>query len=306
MTTRLRGVLAILLVPFAESGEIDWPAYEREVDFCLGAGVHGIVVPAVASEFYALEADERRELFARLADRVGGRLPLVAGVSAPHWRAAQALARHAATLGASAVMAMPPYVGHIHKPGVEAIRAHFDAIAQAGLPIVYQNSDTLASASLPVERIAQILDEIPAIRYLKEEGVAAPQRMGALAPLVHEHGVGLIGGTGGTHLIAEADRGCVAWMPAAEFSDILAMIVESLWRGERTLAWERYRALLPALVLENLLGMVWAKAVLRRRGVFTSIAMRSPAPAWGEGETADLDRVWPDLSALWAQRPSRP
>ena len=299
MSDPLRGVLAILLVPFHENGDIDWVSYEKEVEHCLGAGVHGLVVPAVASEFYALETDERRELFERLADRVQGRLPLVAAVSAAHWRTAHALARHAASLGAAAVMAMPPYIGHNHKPGLDAICEYFDAVAQADVPIVYQNTDMLGSTALAPERIEQVMGRVGAIRYIKEEGAAAPQRMTAMRAAVERHGVRMIGGAGGTHLMAEASRGCVAWMPAAEFADILASIVEAMWSGDNATAWARYRALLPALVLENLLGMVWAKAVLQRRGVFSSKAMRGPSPRWGEPEEADLDRVWPDLEALW-------
>lgn len=299
MLNPLRGVLAILLTPFQENGNIDWPTYQKEIDFCLSAQVHGVVVSAVASEFYTLEISERRDLLARLVERIQGRLPVVVGVSATHWRTAHDLARHASAFHVDAVMAMPPYVSHNHKPRLESIVEYFDAIAQAGIPVIYQNTDMLGSVALPPERIGQVVERVPAIRYVKEEGAGSPQRIATLRPVVEARGVHLIGGAGGTHLMAEAARGCNAWMPAAEFADLLAGIVEDLWRGDQVLAWERYRALLPALVLENLLGMVWAKAVLQRRGVFVSKAMRAPAPYWGGAEEEDLDRVWPDLSALW-------
>ena len=49
----LAGIYQILHTPFAETGAIDWASYERQIDFCLQAGVHGLVTPAMASEFFA-------------------------------------------------------------------------------------------------------------------------------------------------------------------------------------------------------------------------------------------------------------
>ena len=58
-TQRLAGILPILQIPFDGDGEVAEADLRREVDFCVAAGCHGVVVPALASEFMVLTDEER-------------------------------------------------------------------------------------------------------------------------------------------------------------------------------------------------------------------------------------------------------
>ena len=62
MPTTARGVFAIPPTPFSEDGALDEESLRRTVQFCLSAGVHGLVTPVNASEFTALTDDERRRV----------------------------------------------------------------------------------------------------------------------------------------------------------------------------------------------------------------------------------------------------
>ena len=59
----LRGILPVLQIPFRGAGVeqvVDDESLRAEVDFCIAAGVDGLVVPALASEFMVLAPEERR------------------------------------------------------------------------------------------------------------------------------------------------------------------------------------------------------------------------------------------------------
>ena len=48
-----RGVFVIVVTPFDEKGRLDEESLRAVVDFCIEAGVHGLVTPANASELIA-------------------------------------------------------------------------------------------------------------------------------------------------------------------------------------------------------------------------------------------------------------
>ena len=58
----LAGIFQILHTPFTDTGEIDWTSFERQIEYCIEAGVHGLVLPAMASEFFSISDAERFEV----------------------------------------------------------------------------------------------------------------------------------------------------------------------------------------------------------------------------------------------------
>src|SRR5262249_31997695 len=117
----LTGIMPVLQIPFLSSRLLDQvydESLRREVDFCIGCGVHGLVIPALASEFMVLTDAERRQVVASTVDQAAGRVPVVANVAAPSSQAAVEFAHHAREVGAAAVMALPPY---IRKPTIDGV-----------------------------------------------------------------------------------------------------------------------------------------------------------------------------------------
>ena len=71
----LRGILPVLQIPFRGAGAeqvVDDASLRAEVDFCIAAGVDGLVVPALASEFMVLTPEERRDVVATVVRSDGG------------------------------------------------------------------------------------------------------------------------------------------------------------------------------------------------------------------------------------------
>jgi 4-hydroxy-tetrahydrodipicolinate synthase len=204
--------------------------------------------------------------------------------------------------GAEAVMALPPYVGHVHKPSLADLIRYYGAIASTGPgPVILQNAPSYFTGLVGIQGLLDIIAAVPRIRYVKEEGPSAAFTMEALARAVAPYAISLIGGAGGLYWPAEAARGAQAWMPACEFGDVLARAVGLWQQGKTSEAEQLYERLLPGLLMEQLMGMIWAKAVLRRRGVLTTVHMRGPSISWGLKEEEDLDRVWPSLAELFGE-----
>jgi hypothetical protein len=132
-----RGIFVIVTTPFTDDFRLDEAALGRTLDFCLAAGVHGVVANALASEGGYLSEAERRRAAEIVVGKAKGKVPVVVAVSAPHYHLAVEFARHAEQIGADAVMSLPPT---LHPSSPADIKAHYKAIGAAtSLPLVIQN-----------------------------------------------------------------------------------------------------------------------------------------------------------------------
>lgn len=267
------GIWQIVHTPFFEDGSIDWRSLESQVDFSIGAGVHGLVLPAMASEFFTLTDDERKALVARVYELVGGRVPVVGcvqGVSLPH---ALRFAEHAADIGVEGLMAMPPY---LRKAAGAAIATYFTALADFDRPLIIQNASAPVGTTLEPEFLAHLLRTVPGIRYVKEESPPILHRISRLAELATEGCDGIFGGANGMYLLDEMARGACGNMPAGGFIDVQVKIYEAAARGEDDLAEALQQRLLPLLGYASMYGATFHKYVLHKRGVLGSPTHRDP------------------------------
>jgi 4-hydroxy-tetrahydrodipicolinate synthase len=296
---RLHGILPVLQLPFDGEGGLVESDLRREVEFCIASGAHGVVVPALASEFMVLTDEERRRVVEVTVGAAAGRLPVVAGVSAPSTQGACAFARHAEAAGAAAVMALPPY---IRRPGPDGVVAYYKALGEAtALPIVLQNAPPPFAAGIGLALMERILEAAPRVLYVKEERPPAGHHMSDLIAAAGDRLLGVFGGTAGLFLMSELARGATGCMPSAAVPDVLAAIFEDHANGRTAEARARYDRILPLLNLEMQVLMAVSKEVLRRRGVFSAVGMRDPEfGALDAGDLAELDAIWPSVAAAFA------
>ena len=77
----MRGVYPILAMPFDEQSRIDVEDLQREVDFAIEAGVHGVGI-AMASEIFKLSESERDLATTTVVEQVRGRVKVVVNTGA--------------------------------------------------------------------------------------------------------------------------------------------------------------------------------------------------------------------------------
>jgi dihydrodipicolinate synthase/N-acetylneuraminate lyase len=269
---RWQGVFAILCTPFYEGGELDLPSLQREIEFCLEAGTHGLVTSVNASEFWTLSDDERRRVAEVTVKSVNGAVPVVVGVTAGSADWAASLARHAEEIGADAIMAMPPPGRPISETD---IFRYFEQLTSAtGLPVFVQNHDAPLGTRMSPGLVARIVREFPGADWIKEETVPPGQ---AISVEVAEAGPklrGVMGGIAGRYLFDEHARGSCGTMPACESVDVHVQVWNLLAAGDVGAARQLFGKLLPLLNFEAISPGVY-KTVLYWRGVFQSDYLRS-------------------------------
>jgi 4-hydroxy-tetrahydrodipicolinate synthase len=286
----MRGIFPILLTPFDERESIDEESLRREVDFVIDAGVHGVGL-ALGSEILKLTEPERAQLVTIVVDQVRGRVPVVVNTGAQASYTAVVYSREAESLGASAVMCLPPAAA-----SATEIRAYFKAISDAvTVPIFIQDTATSpVSASL----MRQLADESEHVRYAKVESPPQPRQVQQAVQLGGDR-LTVFGGAGGTYLVEELQRGAVGTMPWPSQPHAFVRIWDAWLADDARLAREIHsRAIVPLARLATTgigMGHTIHKELLRRQGVFRSARVRAPSDPLDALTARELDELCEQL-----------
>jgi 4-hydroxy-tetrahydrodipicolinate synthase len=133
-----KGVYPAATTQFAADLSIDLAATQAVQTALVDDGVDGLIVLGTCGENNSLEPDEKRTVLKGAVEAVGGRVPLVAGVSEFTTTRAIQYARDAEAMGIDGLMLLPAMV---YVPTPEELQAHFRAVAEAtSLPIMLYNN----------------------------------------------------------------------------------------------------------------------------------------------------------------------
>lgn len=266
----MRGIFVIMATPFTESGAVDYADLEREVDFMVRCGVHGMVWPQLASEYASLDKQERMRGMEVLAKAARGKAPaLVLGVQGANVDAALEYLKKAEDLGPDALIAIPP----TEAKSVDDFRRYYEALGGAARrPLFVQTTGGAKGITPPVEMIAELARKFPHLGYVKEEAEPVIERMLALAkerPAVRS----LFSGAAGKGMLYEWRLGMDGTMPGAPFSDIYVRIWDAWRAGEKEKAREIFSKLLLMINLDTVIPGT-RQYIMKRRGVFQTMVSR--------------------------------
>lgn len=131
-----KGIITALITPFNED-DIDWPAFERLVEWQIEQGVHGLVPCGTTGESPTLSHEEHNQVIKRCVEVADGRIPVIAGTGSNSTREAVDFTRYAKDAGADAALVVTPYY---NKPTQEGLYQHFKTLHDsAELPILIYN-----------------------------------------------------------------------------------------------------------------------------------------------------------------------
>ena len=264
----MKGLFGLLPTPYTEDLEIHTEDLKRGANFCCESGQHGMVWPVMVGEYYFLGESERIRNLSAVLEEVNGRLPVVFGCSGLSTPQSVLYARAAQKAGADAVIAMAPAAA-----GASLAMDMFHRIAEGfDGPIFVQNAS--GHSPLDGEQIAQLMDEVPNIQYVKEERNPPPPHIAEIKRLTGHKLKTIFGGSAGKQIPTEMVRGANGCMPACELGDVLAKVFELWWAGDKVGARDLHTRVLPLLNLET---HAFMRYMLKRRGVFTSLAERAPS-----------------------------
>src|SRR5450755_345006 len=98
-----RGCLVAIVTPMTADGALDWPAWDRLLDFHLREGTDGIVVGGTTGESPTLATPEVEELTRRAVARCRGKPKVIVGAGSYSTDVTVARTRALSQLGVDAV-----------------------------------------------------------------------------------------------------------------------------------------------------------------------------------------------------------
>ncbi len=255
-------LLTAMVTPFGVSGELDLDAAARLAGYLVDEqGNDGLVINGTTGESPTTTDAEKADVVRAVADAVGDRAHVVAGIGTFDTVHSIHLAEQAAKAGAHGLLVVTPYYS---RPPQAGLLAHFRAIADSTeLPVVLYDIPGRSGVAIQTETMLELAahDRIVAVKDAKGDLVGSSRVLAdtelayysgddaMTLPLLSVGGVGVIGTS--THFSGTAT---------------LAMI-EAFERGDVAEAVRLHRAMLPIYTgIFRTQGTILVKAGLRLRG----------------------------------------
>ena len=159
------GLFAAVPTPVQTDGRLDLPAFDRLVDFLIGAGLPGICIAGATGEYPHFETADRIALIRRAAARLPRDRTLLVGIGAPSIRLAVELGEAAMAAGSRALLLPMPMFFRYEQQDLEAFCAEVSRALQA--PCLLYNLPAFTNG-LETQTIANLLRSEPFIAGIKD------------------------------------------------------------------------------------------------------------------------------------------
>ena len=291
-----KGVYLIAVTPFRDNGELDLESTDRMVDFYIDKGATGLTILGILGEATKLTADESRIFVKRVLARVGNRIPVIVGASAPGFAPMRELAASVMDMGASGVMVAPPHTVRTD----DQILAYFDMVNETlgtNIPWCLQDHPVSTGVQMSTNTILRVIKNSPACVMLKHEDIPGLAKLSALRAASERGEIKrisiLTGNGGGLFLPEELTRGADGAMTGFAYPEMMVGVVDAHAAGDIERAHDIFDAYLPLARYEQQpnVGLAVRKHILAERGVITSSAVRKPGPRLAATDIADIERL---------------
>lgn len=162
----LQGAGVALVTPFNTDGSIDYETLGSLIEFQIKEGMNYLVSLGTTGETATLSADEKKQVWKFTADKVNGRIPLVAGIGGNNTMEIVQQIKSFDIQGYCAILSVSPYY---NKPTQEGIYQHYKAIAIASaLPIILYNVPGRTGSNMSPATTVRLAKEFNNIVATKE------------------------------------------------------------------------------------------------------------------------------------------
>lgn len=164
--TVFKGSGVALVTPFDKSGEnVNFDKLGELLDYHVNNSTDAIILCGTTGEASTLPDEQHMAAIEYAVERLGGRLPLVAGTGSNDTAHAIMMTKFAQKAGADAVLCVTPYYNKTTQRGLVK---HYEAIASStDLPIILYSVPSRTGVNITPET-AKVLSQIENIVALKE------------------------------------------------------------------------------------------------------------------------------------------
>lgn len=279
------GVLPVFQTPFNQDDSVDLGILERELRWIFDQGAAGVTMGMV-SEVLRLNATEREEVI-RITCEIAREYsaPAVISIGAESTRGAIENARTASSLGAAALMAIPPL--SIAALESEIFQYYSAVIESVDIPVIVQDASGYVGRPLSIDIQARLFDQYPSSVYFKPEAFPIGPRVSELRDATNG-GARIIEGTGGIALVDSYRRGIVGTMPGADLCWAIVALWQALEHGAEDRIYRISGPLASLISMQPTLDSFLAiqKYLLKSQGIFENTFVRGPVSFHLDDETA--------------------
>ncbi len=261
-----------MVSPMRPDGSLDAEGAKRLAEHLVESGHDGIVVNGTTGESATLSDDESLEMVSLVAEAVGGRAAVVAGVGSNATAHSVEMAARAQHAGATGLLLVTPYY---NKPTQAGVVAHCRAVAGVtDLPVMLYDIPGRTGIPFEPETLVELstVPTIVAVKDAKGDLWASTQVM-ATTDLIWFSGDDVLTLA---HL-AQGAVGTVSVVGHVAGREYAAMIA-AVEQGALGTAREIHRRLVPAVnvIMSTSQGAIMAKAALVELGVIEHATVRLP------------------------------
>lgn len=290
---RFQGIYVPMATFFDDQGALNYPAQERQIEFLLGQGVHGLFTLGTTGEFAHLSLDERRDVGAFVVEQVAGRVPVILNTGTTSTADSIALSRHAREIGADAIALVAPYYWTLNE---RQLLAHFSAVAGAvNLPVVLYNFPAFTGVHLAPDLILTLMRDCPNVIGIKDTIDSVTVIRQHIMRLRAENPEFSVFAGGDDHLLNVLAMGGAGTIPAtANFAPAIHVEAYAAFRsGDYVTALDRLQAIMRVANTYAIAGGASAlvKQALVDLGLSDAPYVRAPALPLGDEARAQLRDV---------------
>jgi len=172
MSKKLFGMIPPILTPFNKDGLINFSLLEKEMDYAISAGVHGLSVGGSTGEGPTLRDEELHELITVAKEHVSPEQPIVCGIMRTCTRDAVKAGITAKKAGADAIM-VTPTAYNVLVPDEQGMFEFYSTLSkEVELPIIIYN--VIPQNTISPSLFHRLLDETDNVFAIKQSVGGVP------------------------------------------------------------------------------------------------------------------------------------
>lgn len=161
-----KGIIPAMVTPFTADDKINEQSLRQLTTYLIEGGVHGLFAVGSQGEFWALDADEKRQVFEIVIDETRGRVPVYAGTGAVTTREAIRLTQIAEEVGVDAVSVLTPFFLSLNQD--ELVDFYTEVAEATSLPVILYNNPGRTGINISVETVVRLARDVDNIIGIKD------------------------------------------------------------------------------------------------------------------------------------------
>ena len=161
---RLHGVIPAICTPMKEDGVIDFSLLEKQTDYLVGAGVHGLFVCGGTGEGAYLTSQEKKQVYQCVRSVVDKQVFICLAVIQSNTPATLAEMDYLSGCDADFIVSTAPYY---HSADQRVIKEHFSEVfARASAPVIIYNIPSATHNPIELDTIMEMsgMDNVAGVK----------------------------------------------------------------------------------------------------------------------------------------------